>query len=88
MAQKKKTYTKKEKEAFAAQQRDEFNQLVEWSKNGNAITRAAAQKELNKRRKRADSYLRKNEPAKWAAKLRAKADYYDQKAKELENTKK
>ncbi len=88
MAQKKKTYTKKEKEAFAAQQREDFDYLVQQSKSSNPITRAAAQKELNKRRKRADSYLRKNEPAKWAAKLRAKADYYDQKAKELENTKK
>lgn len=85
MAQNKKTYTKKEKEAFAKQKREEFDQLVATAKNGNVLQRSAAQKELNKRRKKADRYLRQNEPAKWAEKLRAKADYYDQKAKELEN---
>ena len=83
MANNKKTYTKKEKEQFAAQKREEFDYLVEKSKDSNPIVRASARKELNKRRKRADNYLRKNEPAKWAEKLRAKADYYDQKAEEM-----
>lgn len=79
----KKNYTKKEKEEFAKQKREEFDRLVEQSKSTNPdpISRSIAQKELKKRRKQSDRYLRKNEPAKWAEKLRKKADYYDEKAK-------
>ena len=71
------------KEEYAEMKRKEFDTLVKKANGNDPVLRSVAQKELNKRRKKADNYLRKNEPAKWAEKLRAKADYYDQKAEEM-----
>ncbi len=83
MAKEKKEFTEAEKKRFKAQKEAEFNQLVQQAKrtNPDPVSRAVAQQELRKRNARTDRYLRKNEPARYAEKLREKAAYYDEKAK-------
>lgn len=78
-----KVYTEAEKKRFKAQKDAEFNQLVQQAKrtNPDPVSRSVAQQELRKRNARTDRYLRNNDPARYAEKLREKAAYYDEKAK-------
>lgn len=83
MAKETKVYTEAEKKRFKAQKEAEFNQLVQQAKrtNPDPVSRSVAQQELRKRNARTDRYLRNNDPARYAEKLREKAAYYDEKAK-------
>lgn len=83
MAKEKRAFTAAEKKRFKAQKDAEFNQLVQQAKNTNPdpLTCSAARNELRKINARSDNYLRQNDPAKYAEKLRKKAAYYDEKAK-------
>jgi hypothetical protein len=77
-----KSFTEADKKAFSAKSKAEFETLVKVSNdpNANVITRTAAKEQLRKIERQNDAYNRKNNPAKYAEKLRKKAAYYDEKA--------